>query len=53
MMLSAIVRASYRYDPGITAEIRNDYIQAAWISFIEQPGQEHWHCECSSTEKPK
>lgn len=24
---------------------------AAWLVFVDQPGQEHWHCACAPTTK--
>lgn len=25
---------------------------SAWAAFIQQPGQEHWHCACAEAEPP-
>lgn len=48
-ILDAIVRASVRYDG--SNERRRVFVRLAWGEFKNEPGQEHWHCECAKQEE--
>lgn len=30
---------------------RIEVAEAAWARFLAEPGQDHWHCDCSPTAK--